>query len=55
MIKLEMDFEISEESLQQFAEALYYNTNLIADVKACIARYPEDYARFLEKEAENSD
>ena len=52
---MEMDFEISDENLQQFAETLYYTTNLIAYVKECIAKHPEDYARFLEKEGKKND
>ncbi len=47
---MEFDFEISEEQAEQFAMELYYGSDLIADIKRCIADNQEDYARFLEEE-----
>lgn len=33
MIKLNIDFEISEEQAEAFAMELYYSTNLVEDIK----------------------
>ena len=38
MIKLELDFEISEEQAEQFAAELFYSSNLIEDIKQSVAR-----------------
>ena len=53
MIKLEIDIELSEEQVEQFAEALYYGSDLIADIRKCIDEHPDEYSRFLEKERGN--
>ncbi|MDD6215102.1 MAG: hypothetical protein PUB42_08005 [Firmicutes bacterium] len=50
MIELEFDFEISEEQAEQFAMELYYGSDLIADIKKCIADNREEYVHFLEEE-----
>jgi len=50
VVNLEFDFEISDEQAMAFATELYYSTNLIADIKACVEKDPEAYAAFLEKE-----
>lgn len=47
---MEIDFELSDEQVEQFAAALYYGSDLIADIKKCIAEHSEEYALFLEKE-----
>ena len=53
VIKLEIDIELSEEQIEQFAEALYYGSDLIADIRKCIDEHPDAYSRFLEKERGN--
>lgn len=52
MSKLEfnIDFEISDEQAEQFAMELYYDSDLVTDIKKYIADNQESYARFLEKE-----
>lgn len=50
---MDIDFTISDEQAEQFARALYYTSDLIADIKDCIASNPESYARFLEEEAKD--
>lgn len=46
VIKLELNFEISEEQAEQFARDLYYGSNLIADIKKCIADNQEAFISF---------
>ena len=46
VIKLELNFEISEEQAEQFARDLYYGSDLIADIKKCIADNQEAFIRF---------
>ena len=36
-MKLELDFEISEEQAEQFAAELFYSSNLIEDIKQSVA------------------
>lgn len=38
MIKLDIEFVISEEQAEAFAAELYYSTNLVEDIKQCLAR-----------------
>lgn len=38
MIKLDIDFEISDEQAEAFAAELYYSSNLVEDIKQCVAR-----------------
>lgn len=38
MIKSDIDFEISDEQAEAFATELFYSTNLVEDIKQCIAR-----------------
>ena len=47
---MELDFEISEEQAEQFAMELYYGSDLVTDIKKCIADNPEAYSQFLEAE-----
>ena len=35
---MDIDFEISDEQAEAFATELYYSTNLIEDIKQCVAR-----------------
>lgn len=50
VIKLEFNIEISSEQAELFAMELYYSSDLIADIKKCIAENQESYAKFLEEE-----
>ena len=38
MIKLNIEFDISDEQAESFATELYYSTNLVEDIKQCVAR-----------------
>ena len=49
-----MNVEISVEQAEQFAYELYNGSDLIADIKKCIAEYPEEYELFIKNER-NSD
>ena len=49
-----MNIEISKEQAETFANELYYGSDLIADIKKCIAEHPEEYELFIKNER-NSD
>ncbi len=51
---MELNFEISEEQAEQFARDLYYGSNLIADIKKCIADNFEDFAQFQKERRANN-
>ncbi len=54
MIKLDIEFEISDEQAEAFATELYYTSDLIAIIKETIENNREDYERFLEKEGKKN-
>lgn len=54
VIKLDIEFEISEEQAEAFAAELYYNSDLITIIKETIECHREDYERFLEKEGKKN-
>ena len=51
---MEIDIELSDEQLDEIAEALYYGSDLVTEVKEYIASHQEEYELFLEKERRNA-
>lgn len=45
-----VDIELSDEQIKEFASYLYYNTDLIADIKETIEKNKEEYIKFKKNE-----
>ncbi len=50
-----VDIELSDEQIKEFASYLYYNTDLIADIKETIEKNKEEYIKFKKNEEDKKE